>query len=124
MLQYNPNLKKTARHFRAEMTDSERMIWSRLRRKQILGTQFYRQKPIGSYVVDFYAPRAKLIVEVDGSQHLHPEYAQKDKQRDAYLASQGLRVLRFSNLQVLQTLDAVVEVIFQVVADHLDRNPP
>ena len=76
------------------MTDSERALWERLRRKQVLAVQFYRQKPIGNYIVDFYAPKAKIVVEVDGSQHMESEQAARDLQRDAFLASQGLRVLR------------------------------
>lgn len=86
--------------------------------------QFYRQKPIGNYIVDFYAPKAKLVVEVDGSQHVDLAHAQKDAQRDAYLMGQRLRVLRFGNLQVLQELDAVVDVIFRALTDRLDGNPP
>jgi len=62
--------------------------------------------------VDFYAPKALLVVEVDGSQHFEPEYMQRDLARDAYLNTQKLKVLRFDNLQVLQETDAVLEVIF------------
>ena len=84
------------------MTECERLLWSRLRRKQLEGVQFYRQKPIGDYVVDFYAPAAKLVVEVDGSQHKEPVHAENDALRDESLKSQGLRVMRFTNLQVSQ----------------------
>ena len=69
MLQYSENLKNPARDLRRNLTDSEQVLWHRLRGKQILGIQFYRQKPLGRYIVDFFAPRAKLIIEVDGSQH-------------------------------------------------------
>jgi very-short-patch-repair endonuclease len=65
MLNYNANLKDKARQLRKDLTDSEKALWSRLRNKQLLGIQFYRQKPIGEYIVDFFAPRAKLVVEVD-----------------------------------------------------------
>ena len=78
MLKYNPNLKHIARSLRTEMTASEQMLWSRLRKKQLQSTQFYRQKPIGTYIVDFYAPKAKLVVEVDGPQHLKPINIQND----------------------------------------------
>jgi very-short-patch-repair endonuclease len=61
MLQYNPRLKTQARSLRANPTDAELRLWYRLRRKQILGVQFYRQKTIGNYIVDFYAPAAKLL---------------------------------------------------------------
>jgi very-short-patch-repair endonuclease len=70
MLRYNPRLKGRARSLRATLTDAEQRLWTRLRRKQIPGVQFYRQKPIGKYIVDFYAPAARLVVEIDGSQHL------------------------------------------------------
>ena len=64
MIKYNPKLKEEARRLRAQMTDSERALWARLRRKQVQSVQFYTQKPIGNYIVDFYAPKAKLVVEV------------------------------------------------------------
>ncbi|MBI3330414.1 MAG: endonuclease domain-containing protein, partial [Nitrospinae bacterium] len=103
---------------------SEQMLWTRLRRKQLCGVQFYRQKAIDNYIVDFYAPRVKLVVEVDGSQHLDADHAPADARRDAYLEGQGVRVLRFGNLQVLGELDAVVETIFQVMTVRLAENPP
>ena len=124
MLQYNPHLKKAARKLRSETTDSEQRLWSRVRGKQLKGVQFYRQKPIGNYVVDFYAPKAKLVVEVDGSQHLDVNHVLQDAERDGYLVAQGLRVLRFNNLQVFQELDGVVEVIYQEVVSRLNANPP
>ena len=124
MLKYNPNLKQTARHLRKEMTLCEQMLWARLRKKQVRGVQFYRQKPIGTCIVDFYAPNAKLVVEVDGSQHLGLEHTQNDAERDACPASAGLRILRFSNMQVLQELDAVVDIILKVLVNQVDEIPP
>lgn len=109
------------------MTDSEQALWTRLRRKQLRGIQFYRQKPIGNRVVDFFAPKAKRVIEIDGSQHLSPENIQKDIQRRATLERQGLRVLRFNNLQVLQELDSVVEAIFQTLLESgkiIPQKPP
>ena len=124
MRSYRRNLKQVARNLRANMTESEQVLWSRLRGKQLRSIQFYRQKPIGGAIVDFYAPKAKLVVEVDGSQHLEEEYAQKEARRSASLEQQGLRLLRFSNLQVLQELDAVVEAIFQALPDPAKKIPP
>ena len=121
MLQYNHNLKHKACRLRKNMTDTERLLWSRLRRKQILDVQFYRQKPIGNNIVDFYAPKAKLVVEVDGSQHLEEKHIEEDKRRDAYLTGQGLCVLRFNNLQIFQELDSVMEVIYKAVMEKLER---
>jgi very-short-patch-repair endonuclease len=69
VLKYNANLKSTARKLRQNLTDSESALWTQLRAKQPAGIQFYRQKPLGPYIVDFYAPQAKLVIEIDGSQH-------------------------------------------------------
>ena len=125
MLRYYGKLKFNARQLRKDMTDAEQVIWTRIRRKQLLGVQFYRQKPIGSYIVDFFAPKAKLVVEVDGSQHMATEHARRDRQRDAYLVNLGLSVLRFNRLQVLQETDAVVEIILGRLSERLDcKNPP
>jgi very-short-patch-repair endonuclease len=84
MLKYSPKLKANARQLRQNLTDSERVLWRRLRGKQLANVQFYRQKPIGPYIVDFYAPKAKLIIEIDGSQHFEEPQAEKDRERDAY----------------------------------------
>ena len=110
MIKYNRKLKERARRLRRQMTDSERALWARLRRKQLQAVQFYRQKPIGNYIVDFYAPKAKIVLEVDGSQHMERAQAARDLQGDAFLGSQGLRVLRFDDLQVLKEIEGVMEV--------------
>ena len=124
MIKYNHKLKERARRLRSQMTDSELALWERLRRKQVQAVQFYRQKPIGNYIVDFYAPKPKIVVEVDGSQHMDSEHAARDLQRDAFLASQGLRVLRFDDLQVLKEIEGVMEVIVQAISGSLEGNPP
>ncbi|MDE2024823.1 MAG: endonuclease domain-containing protein [Gammaproteobacteria bacterium] len=103
------------------MTDAELKLWSRLRRKQICGVQFYRQKPLGPYVVDFYAPKVQLIVEVDGSQHLTQDGVVSDDERDEFLRRQGLHVMRFDNLQVLQETDAVVAKIYSAVVSRMNE---
>ena len=119
MLKYNPKLKDNARTLRSGMTDCEQRLWLRLRRKQVLGVQFYRQKPVGDYIVDFYAPKANLVVEVDGSQHLEPAQIDHDRRRTVFLESLGLRVLRFDNRQVLQELDSVMEAIYRVMTEEI-----
>ena len=123
MLKYNTSLKQPARKLRTDMTDAERLLWSRLRGKQVLGVQFYRQKPIGPYIVDFHAPAVKLVVEVDGSQHFEEAGQVSDRRRDAYLGSLGQRVLRFDNFQVLKETEAVLATIFGVVAERV-KSPP
>lgn len=122
MQPYNHNLKQNSRILRSNMTDAEQLLWSRIRRKQILGVQFYRQKPLANYIVDFYCAAANLVIEVDGSQHYSAEGLMADQYRDAVLGSMGLLVLRFDNLQVLNQLDAVVNVIYQAVMQR--SNPP
>jgi very-short-patch-repair endonuclease len=97
------------------MTDSEAVLWSHLKGKQFEGTQFYRQKPIGNFIVDFYAPKAKLVIEIDGSQHLEEEGMIKDQNRDKYLAGLGLRILRFSSRDVLIETESVLENIFRTI---------
>jgi len=124
MLPYNKHLKSKARQLRKRMTDSERTLWSRLRGKQILGVQFYRQKPIGEYIVDFYGPRAKLVVEIDGFQHFQGKGLERDQKRDQYLASLGLNVMRFNSREVLTNTDGVVEVIHRALSKSLFQIPP
>jgi very-short-patch-repair endonuclease len=123
MQPYNPVLKHNARQLRRNMTDAEQKLWFRLRRKQIHGVQFYRQKPVGPYIADFHAVAARLVIELDGSQHQMPDGLAADHDRDAYMASQGLLVLRFDNLQVLQQLDEVLARIDEVVRERL-KSPP
>ncbi|MGE5336936.1 MAG: endonuclease domain-containing protein, partial [Gemmatimonadota bacterium] len=84
-----------ARHLRSSTTDAERTLWQRLRGKQIQGAQFYRQKPIGDCIVDFYAPAAQLVIEVAGGQHFEADAAANDAARDRALNELGLHVLRF-----------------------------
>jgi very-short-patch-repair endonuclease len=109
MLPFNKNLKAFARDLRRNMTDAELHIWKRIRRKQLKGHQFYRQKNIGSYIVDFYCPAAHLIIEIDGGQHYGDEGLRKDAIRDDYLASLGFVVIRFSDREVLKNIEAVLE---------------
>lgn len=120
---YPPAQKAFARELRSHQTDAEQQLWHRLRRKQLHGLQFYRQKPIGPYIVDFYCAAARLVIELDGSQHFEPAHQSKDQQRDAYLAQQGLLVLRFDNLQVLKETDAVIQVVLRTLETRIPPAP-
>ena len=111
MLRYNRNLKQLSRQLRENMTDAERHLWAKIRMKQLKGYQFYRQKPIGDYIVDFFCPKAKLVIEIDGSQHFSEKTNQYDRIRDEYMSSLGLRVLRFTNTDVLTRIEGVIERI-------------
>ena len=122
MLYYDQNLKKNARTLRRNQTDAERLLWSRLRRKQLSQVQFYRQKPVGKYIVDFYAPSKKLVIEVDGAQHFEEKHLLYDMERSHFLMGMGLKVLRFDNLQVLRSIEVVMEVIFLALCQP--KNPP
>jgi len=126
--EYEHRLKTLARNLRSHLTEAEQKIWRHLRRDQ-LGVRFYRQRPFGQYILDFYAPKARLVIELDGSQHKDdPTVRKKDQMRDAWLRSQGLKVLRFDDRQVLTETQAVMEVIFKDVeaacVGKIPPNPP
>ncbi|MEW5786745.1 MAG: DUF559 domain-containing protein [Pseudomonadota bacterium] len=123
--QYAPHLRTYARQLRTHQTDAETRLWDALRRDQ-LGTRFYRQRPLGPYILDFYAPKARLVVELDGSQHRFDAQQQaKDAKRDEWLQSQGIQVLRFDDRQVLLETKAVIEVIFSAVQrSGIPPSPP
>jgi very-short-patch-repair endonuclease len=112
VLPFNKNLKPLARDLRKNLTDAEKRLWSKIRRKQLKKFQFYRQKNIGDYIVDFYCPAAKLIVEIDGGQHYSEENIMKDEVRDKFLSDLGFRVLRFSNSDVFKNIEGVVTRIY------------
>ncbi len=78
-LPYNKGLKPFARELRKNMTDAERRVWARIRRKQLKGCQLYRQKNIGAYIVDSYCPAAKLLIEIDGGQHYSEDGLRRDR---------------------------------------------
>lgn len=95
------------------MTDAERVIWRRIRRKQLKDLQFYRQKPIGEYVVDFYCPKVRLILEIDGGQHYEDKGIEVDRIRTEYFEKSGFKVLRFSNIDVLKNTEGVLNKIWE-----------
>lgn len=82
--------------------------------------QFYRQKPLLAFIVDFYCPAAKLVIELDGSQHAESVCLAKDQTRDTALAGLGLHVVRFDNRQVLLETDAVLTVLDEIVRERLE----
>ena len=107
-----------ARELRTDLTATEQLLWSRLRRRQVAGCKFRRQQVLGPYIVDFACLEEKLVIELDGGQHA----AQRsyDQRRTRWLEQVGFRVLRFWDHQVFEELDAVL----QVIADELGRPPP
>ena len=109
-----PSLQKgRARKLRENQTDVEGKLWSRLRDRQLSGVKFRRQHPIGPFIVDFYCLERGLIVELDGSQHVQRNTA--DKRRTRFLEGLGYRVLRFWNNDVLSNFDGVLERISEAL---------
>ena len=93
MLKYHKKLKLYSLKLRKEMTETEVILWSRIKGKQISNAQFYRQKPIGNYIVDFFCPKHRLVIEIDGGQHFREKDQVYDKVRDDYLLSLEITVL-------------------------------
>jgi len=115
MLPYKRGLTGVARKLRRDMTDAETLLWSKLRRKQMAGVCFYRQRVIGRYIVDFYCREAALVIELDGGQHFHGEVKGEDALRDSFLRGKGLRVIRFGDHEVLKDTEAVLEKIHKLI---------
>ena len=107
-MERNGDLTKLARELRKQQTKEESLLWYNFLRLYPL--RFRRQYVIGNYIVDFYCHQAKLVIELDGSQHYDPKSAEKDEIRTAYLQSVGLHVLRFTNLEIAQQFSAVCEM--------------
>ena len=109
---FNRTATKTAvaRRLRRDSTNVEMRLWQKLRNRQ-LGADFRRQHPAGSYVLDFYYPRLRLAIELDGGQHTEAKHQVKDRQRDQWLNEHAVTVLRFWNSDVTQNLNGVLEVI-------------
>jgi len=101
------------------LTPAEKKLWSRLRAHRLGGVGFRRQHAIGNYITDFCAPSKKLIIELDGSQHL--EQKEYDAERTAYLESKGYRVLRFYNNDVMKNIDKMLEVILESMVTSPSR---
>ncbi|RYZ21431.1 MAG: endonuclease domain-containing protein [Chitinophagaceae bacterium] len=106
-----------ARINRSNMTEAEARLWSRLRKRQLDGNKFRRQDIIDKYIVDFTCLEKHLVVEVDGGYHLDPEQKKKDATREEDLLALRFRVLRFTNEEVLNDIDSVVEVIRRALSD-------
>ena len=123
ILPYSKILKHYARDLRKEMTFCESILWTKIRRKQIHGVQFLRQKPLGPYIIDFYAKNPKLAIEVDGSQHFSGEQKEKDVCRDDDLLELEIHTLRFTNLDILHNCQGILSQLEQVVLNLLQHPP-
>ncbi len=109
-------MRDRASELRKTPTEAERLLWKYLRRRQLDGHRFRRQHPIGPYVVDLYCFEARLAIELDGGQH--SEQTERDAERTAFLESEGVRVLRFWNSEVLGDIEAVQHVIMEALGSE------
>ncbi|MDE5442109.1 DUF559 domain-containing protein [Bradyrhizobium sp. CSA207] len=104
--------RAAARKLRANTTPYERLLWRALKELPVEGTHFRRQAPIGPYVVDFFCPAKRLIIELDGGHHNEDDTAEKDRERQRWLEREGYQVIRFWNSEIAADLTAVLERIY------------
>ena len=112
-----------ARCLRKNTTDCEQILWSELRNRKFIDYKFRRQHPIDPYTLDFYCPKLKLAIELDGSGHNYWHRERRDRIRDQFLAKRGITVLRFWNHQVREELESVLEAIWFALEDRNAANP-
>jgi len=118
IIPYNPNLKELARELRRNMTLSEVLLWNELKKKNMLGYDFDRQRPIGNYIVDFYCKELSLTIEIDGDTHIY-KYDYDDK-RQRELENLGVHFLRFEDIEIKKNMWNVLRVI----EDWIIKNRP
>jgi len=115
---FNKTTEKLKRQqLRRNMTKAEAIIWQKLRCKQIETCKFRNQYSVDRFVLDFYSPEIKLAIEIDGESHFQEEAAQYDRQRQIFIESTGINFLRFTNNQVYENLNGVLEIIAQKIRE-------
>ncbi len=115
MFEYNKKLIGNARHLRKNMTDEEKHLWYDFLSKLPIPAK--RQKNVANYILDFYIPKAKIAIEVDGSQHTTKEHAEADAKRDAALSELGITVLRYRNIDVNKNFGLVAQSIIEKIRE-------
>jgi very-short-patch-repair endonuclease len=118
---YNKDLKDFSRYLRTHSTLGEVLLWNQLKRNQIQGYTFYRQKPIDKYIVDFYCKPLNLVIEVDGDIHLEEAVRLRDEERQAVIEKLDLRFLRFEDVLVRRNIDVVLDDITKWIIKHADE---
>jgi very-short-patch-repair endonuclease len=119
-MSYTPRQRlRRARSLRRQCTPAEARLWSRLRDRRLAAFKFVRQEPIGPFVADFVCREEMLVVEIDGATHSTDEEIARDRQREAYLRSQGYRVVRIYNDDVYRRLEEVLATIIAAVEGRL-----
>ena len=114
----NSKIRRRAKELRQNLTLAEETLWTHLRAHRMNKVHFRKQHAIGNYIVDFCAPSHKIIIELDGSQHL--EQGEYDLERTAFLESKGYKALRFWNNQVLNELDVVLNHIWNTLKEEIE----
>ncbi len=115
--------RATARRLRANATETELLLWKRLRTIETAGTHFRRQVPIGPYVADFACMAARLVIELDGSQHAADAHKARDAERTRWLESEGYRVIRIWNNDLTDNMDGVLETDYAALHGSRDSEP-
>ena len=118
-----PSIFKLAKELRKTQTEAEKILWSKLNKNQILGLQFRRQHPIDKFIADFFCPKIKLIIEIDGSIHDIPEHHNHDLGRTDILNDFGITVVRFSNEQIINKIDYTVNQIEKISEKLINELP-
>ena len=122
IIPYNPKLVPLAKKLRRNMTLSEVLLWQELNKKQMLGFDFDRQKPIDEFIVDFFCKDLRLAIEIDGESHTHEKVAEKDKKRQLRLEELGVRILRFDDLEVKREMKYVLNRIYDWIKENTQPN--
>ena len=116
----DPKPINLARNLRRKESDAERKLWSKLRSRQFENLKFRRQHPIGKFIVDFVSFEKKIVIEVDGDHHIESGNVENDKKRTAWLESEGFRVIRFWNNDVLLNIEGVAARILEEINSYID----
>ena len=121
---YNPKLKQLARNLRNNSTLSEVLFWNEVKGKQILGYQFLRQKPIGNFIVDFYCPKLKLVIEIDGDSHGYKKAIQQDEMKEKNLSKIGLELIRYDDHDVKTSIGTILDHLIDWIQNYHKYKPP
>jgi len=121
IIPYNPRLVKLARKLRSKSTLSEIILWQHLKKGQVHGFDFHRQRPVDNYIVDFICCELWLVIELDGYSHLLEDQSENDRRREERLCDLGLKVIRFWDEEIIEDIDGVLQVIEHVVLEQKKR---
>ena len=113
----------TRKYLRNNATKAEKLLWSKLKRSQILDYKFRRQQDVGSYILDFYCAKARLAIEIDGETHIKPDEIEYDKNRQREIEELGIHFLRFTNRDVFDNLDGVLQTISEKLLELTKPTP-